>query len=358
MSDGNDDLAAIRRQPAQSGRLDYSEPSVLHDTTQKRLTLVPFYIPRTQGTDLSVKIVEERPSGKWGDKPKEISLDAAATGKLLAALRQYSVVSGAGREGDYLAIRVSDGNTELTGHDPASVARALISVLGQPGIAEHLTPGNLDQGFATAVRGAIRLQGMQTAVSELRGALDGGESDERVYQEWCERHTWAFGNAYVMRDDVREITTGDTLDLLLKQVLSGFRDLVELKRPDMDVLFCDKKHRNYYFASETSKAIGQCHRYLDHLHRYAEEGLLDHKEIVAYHPRAMIVIGRSIDWPDEQLKALHGLNSRLSGITVMTYDHLLAQGERLVEMLTLDENGSEGDSPNQASEDTHPWADR
>ena len=35
----------------------------------------------------------------------------------------------------------------------------------------------------------------------------------------------------------------------------------------------------------------------------------------------------------EQLKALHGLNLRFSGVTVMTYDQLLAQGERLVEML-------------------------
>jgi hypothetical protein len=36
-----------------------------------------------------------------------------------------------------------------------------------------------------------------------------------------------------------------------------------------------------------------------------------------------------------------GLNRRLSGIKIMTYDHLLAQGERLLEMLQHGSNESE-----------------
>jgi hypothetical protein len=137
-----------------------------------------------------------------------------------------------------------------------------------------------------------------------------------------------------MRDEVREISPGDHLDLLLPTVISGYRDIVELKRPDMPVLFYDEQHRNYYFSSDVSKAIGQCHRYLDVLQDAAAQGLRDHPEIVAYHPRAIIVIGRSVRWSKEQLRALHGLNSRLAGVTVMTYDQLLAHGERLIEMLS------------------------
>jgi hypothetical protein len=174
---------------------------------------------------------------------------------------------------------------------------------------------------------------MRSAVAQLRQFLDGGESSERVYQKWCEKHSWAFGNAYVMRDEVREISTGDTLDLMLPSVIAGYRDIVELKRPSMEVLLYDEPHQNYYFSSDVSKAIGQCHRYLDVLHEAASNGLRDHPEVVAYHPRAIVVIGRSIGWGEEQHRALHGLNRRLSGLTVMTYDHLLAQGERLVEML-------------------------
>lgn len=117
-------------------------------------------------------------------------------------------------------------------------------------------------------------------------------------------------------------------------VISGYRDIVELKRPDVPVLLYDTAHRNFYLSADVSKAIGQCHRYLDVLQEVAAVGLRDHPEVVAYHPRAIIVVGRSAGWSAEKLRALHGLNSRLSGVTVMTYDQLLAQGERLVEILS------------------------
>lgn len=59
----------------------------------------------------------------------------------------------------------------------------------------------------------------------------------------------------------------------------------------------------------------------------------DYPEIVAYHPRAAVVIGHSHGWKPARERALHGLNSRMVGISVMTYDHVLAQGERLLTML-------------------------
>lgn len=179
---------------------------------------------------------------------------------------------------------------------------------------------------------------MQVAVAELRENLDREENDEHVYQQWCQNHSWAFGSAYVVNDEVRNITASDNLDLLLPTVIAGYRDLVELKRPDMSVLRYDSAHRNHYWSSDVSKAIGQCHRYLDVLHEVAASGLRDHPEIVAYHPRAIIVIGRSNQWRDAELRALYGLNHRLSSVTVMTYDQLLAQGERLLSIVTPGNN--------------------
>ena len=49
---------------------------------------------------------------------------------------------------------------------------------------------------------------------------------------------------------------------------------------------------------------------------------------------ATIVIGRSFGWSEDETKALHGLNSRMSSIRIITYDHLLAQGESLVDYLS------------------------
>lgn len=250
-------------------------------------------------------------------------------------------------------IRVANGEANLTGHDPQELVGALTKVLSQSELLGHLSSTELTHELSTALRGSIRLSEMRSAVAELRSNLTRGEAVEQTYQAWCEKHCWAFGSAYVVRDEVRGITTGDNLDLMLPNVIAGYRDIVELKRPDKDVLLYDAAHKNHYFSADVSRAIGQCHRYLDLLHEAARHGLLDHKEVVAYHPRATIVIGRSNEWSDEQQRALHGLNQRMHGISVMTYDHLLAQGERLIEMMSPSD-GDE-DAETSADDDDIPW---
>jgi Domain of unknown function (DUF4263) len=135
---------------------------------------------------------------------------------------------------------------------------------------------------------------------------------------------------YQKPDEVRDIAVGDTVDFLLP-TLVGHRDLVELKRPDMGVLGSDRTHRNYYWSRDTAMAIGQCTRYLEQLQQLR---LRDHPEIVAHHPRATVVIGRSTGWTDEQVRALVSLNARLNGITVNTFDLLSKQAERLLEIVT------------------------
>ncbi|MEF9908515.1 hypothetical protein [Streptomyces sp. P9-A2] len=57
-------------------------------------------------------------------------------------------------------------------------------------------------------------------------------------------------------------------------------------------------------------------------------------DIVAYHPRAVVVIGRSHDWGETKLHALHGLNSRMHGITGMTYDRLISPCHALLSHVT------------------------
>lgn len=328
----------INRRPASSGRLSYSDPVVLHETSRSRVVFVPFYIPHSDHEELAGKIQTYKRGSPPDDwllvDDKSISLKEPAIRALMRALRMHlEAVDEA--DGDYLLVRIEEGVARLGDHDPVAVANALTSVLAQREILNHVRNTNLTDELARAFRGAIRLKEMQSAVAELRVHLEQGDRQESIYQNWCSSHPWAFGNAYVFHDeDVRTISPHDQLDVMLSNVIAGYRDLVELKRPDMSVINYDEGHRNYFFSSDVSRAIGQCHRYLDVLHHAAERGLLDHPEIIAYHPRATIVIGRSNDWDQDKQRALHGLNSRLSGIRVMTYDHLLAQGERLVSILS------------------------
>lgn len=340
VSDDKDaDAIPIMVRTARSGKVDYADAVVLHQSKVYRIRCVPHFVRRTQGTKLSIKLIAEKfrqAPYDWDiDESRTLTLNEDAARSLLRMLRQHLAVAEHDTKGDFIAIRVTDGQAHLaSGYTPETVAQALVNVLGQADIVRHLSSRELGSELVGAFRTAIRLQELRDAVATLRAHLDEERVDEAVYQDWCERHTWAFGNAYVVRDEVRDISTGDRLDLMLPTVIAGYRDIVELKRPNMEVLIHDVAHKNYYFAAEVSKAIGQSHRYLDVLHEEAAKGLRDHPEIVAYHPRATIVIGRSKDWSTDKLRALHGLNRRMHGIAIITYDQLLAQGERLVEVLS------------------------
>jgi hypothetical protein len=334
--DGKGGVQKVVRKTASSGKLDYAPLVVLHETSRTKLQALAWFIPHSDRTEFSLKLQGflRNKDGPWrDDAAKTMTLSEDASIHLFQFLRAHLPLTSQSEGGEFILVRVANGEASLEGHDPGELVAALTKVLSQRELVEHLAQTELTHELAGALRGSIRLTEMRAAVEQLRSNLNDGQSSEQVYQQWCEDHCWAFGNAYVVRDDIRSISTGDKLDLLLPSVIAGYRDIVELKRPDKEVLNYDTAHKNYYFSSEVSKAIGQCHRYLDILHQAARDGLLDHKEVVAYHPRATIVIGRSGQWTDEQQRALHGLNRRMHGISVMTYDHLLAQGERLVDMM-------------------------
>lgn len=335
----NDDFTVTSRKASlYNPKVDHSETAVLKDNSKTRVEAVLFYIPHNTGPDeLSCKITTYRKSPNSAYPipvdEKSISLDHESCEKL-------SKLIGSGLKlrnedaGDYLVVRLSDGTVDYSDLSPELVAKALIAALEDKTIVEHLRAVELTNEFVSAIKTSIHLAEMRSAISVLRGLLDSGEIRESFYQEWCFNNSWAFGSAYIVRDKVRNISTGDSVDMLLPRLMSGYRDIVELKSPKFEVLHFDDSHRDYYFSAEVSKVIGQCHRYLDVLSEEASGGLRDHSEIVSYCPRAIVVIGRSHIWDEEKRKALHGLNSRLNGIQIMTYDNLLAQCEQLLSVVS------------------------
>ncbi len=332
-------MNTIRRRPARSGRVSYSDPLILHETNKRRIVLVPFFIKHDSGQpELAAKVVTylKNPFGFIESQEKSVTLQEPAARLLLKHLSDHLAVASESEDGNYILLRIAEGTAHFGHHDLAVIAATLTKALSQSEIVQHLQRTELSSQLVSALKSAIRLNEMRAATAQLRNMLDSDVTEELAYQHWCDQHIWAFGNAYVLKDSVREITPSDHIDIMLSTIMAGYREIIELKRPDMDVLQYDSRHRNFYFSSELSKAIGQYHRYLDVLHEVAAEGLRDHPEIVAYHPRATIVIGRSSDWNKSKLRALHGFNQRLSGISVMTYDHLLHQGERLVQLFNAE----------------------
>lgn len=336
MQDENNTPVNFVRKTARSKQVDYTQPVILHETSKSRWQLIPWYVKRTTGTETSIRLECYKKRSRADDwalaDSRTVTLPEQAVRRLVS--RASALFNIANEDaGEFVVIRVQEGIAQLGEHSPATVAKAIMGALGQPEIVQHLSGLEINEEIVRALKQSIRLTSMQQAVLQLRAALDTGETAEQIYQEWCEEHFWAFGNAYIVRENVRRLSASDQADAILRHTATGMRDIVELKRPNMAVLRYDKDHRNFFFASDVSQAIGQCHRYLDVFSDEGRHGLRDFEEVIAYHPRAVIVIGRSNDWTSDQQRALHGLNSRLHGITVMTFDHLLHQAERLIEIL-------------------------
>jgi hypothetical protein len=330
MSTDESPPGVVRKQRSRSGLVDFADQVILHATRSARIVLVPIFIPHaSRPPGLTLKLVRQRIRWTGDDEPDtEINLDEGASQQLLADLPRLAELSGH-PNGDYLVVPI-EGDFKIGAVPPDVVASALVRVLSDAEIATRFAASELTEELVKSLRSNLRLRDLQAAVEELRQYLAVGITDEATFQRWCRLHGWVFGISYQEPDEVREIAVGDTVDFLLP-TLVGYRDLVELKRPDMPVLSYDRDHRNYFWSRDTAMAIGQCARYLEQLQ---ETRLRDQPEIVAHHPRATVVIGRSAGWPDEQVRALVSLNARLTGITVLTFDLLLMQAERLLEIVT------------------------
>lgn len=167
----------------------------------------------------------------------------------------------------------------------------------------------------------------KAAVAELKTLLS-SQTDEQVYQQWFENHPWIFGTHYVGRLDLRRIGLHEISDMVM-QTTDGYLDLVELKRPNLEVLRLDRSRQTYYFNADVAVAIAQCANYItkteENRHQLAQvEGAFFLK------PRARIIIGHDTGWDKQRRDALRTLNGSLHFIEVWTYDQLVAMAERMV----------------------------
>lgn len=333
----------VKVQKAKSEKTNWLKRTI-YKSKNREVTVVVNLIPHNSGrTGVVIKILRgmwsaaEDGSKKWVED--ELSLDEASTENLLEAMQSAFEVGG--RQGRFLVVPVDGSSPDIATLEKDEVAKAIQSLLASPGAIDFFAEGAVDVELTKALQATFRLKDIRRAVQELEELLKDRSRPEQDFQNWCNRHPWAFGNGYVGADAVRRISNIQNVDILLPTVLSGFRDVVELKKADAPVVLQDPSRKHYHFGPEVNKAIGQITYYLEALHDNAKNGLLGNEQVVAYYPSGIIVIGSSQAWSTAEHKALARLNGRLSGIVVMTYDHLLERARRVVRLL---------DSPEEAAQ--------
>jgi hypothetical protein len=151
---------------------------------------------------------------------------------------------------------------------------------------------------------------------------------EKIFQNWIESNLWVFGIDYIKKHDSRKIALFSEGDLLMESV-DGYLDLIELKRPKHELFRFDENHKCFYPHTSLSQVIGQSLFYLQKLQDYK---LNIEKEYVVkvIMPRVKIIIGRNINFKDEEKDSLRMLNSNLNSIQIITYDDLVQFGKLIL----------------------------
>jgi Domain of unknown function (DUF4263) len=322
MADAPPGGIVVRSRATREKRVSKIEPVELYRSTHRVITFMGIDVARTKGPELHGKLVE-RDAKDHEVIHAAITLPPASMVTLAEVLNSIDAV----REAGTVVVIPAEGEA------PVGQLRDIVNRL-----ASHPTLlDELDEDTITKLDSGLhemrRLAAMRAALGELDALLDGGVGDEAKYQDWCWRNGWAFGIEYRERDQTRTIAAEDRVDILMPR-LTGYRDVIELKRADTPPVLADRERGTWYWSSEATRAISQTLRYADILAEEAEHGLRDHPEIVAYFPIGTVVMGRSGGWGPDERKWLVRLNAALHGVHVMTYDDLRAQAARMLEVVS------------------------
>lgn len=154
------------------------------------------------------------------------------------------------------------------------------------------------------------------------------------WQSWIYQNTWLYGANYLKALEKKKVGFDQIPDYLFLTT-DGFLDILEIKIPEKIIIRKDSSHAgSYFWDNELSKAIGQIVNYLYQIELHQLEIAKNLKkigiEVMTIKPRAIILVGRSEEWSEEEKEALRKLNFSLHGIEVLTYDQLLDRGKRLI----------------------------
>lgn len=120
------------------------------------------------------------------------------------------------------------------------------------------------------------------------------------------------------------------------EAYDGFLDVVEIKRPGGGLRFWASglDHGNPVPSQDLVKAITQASRYIFEVEREANSVKFLNKVdgVRTVKPRCILIFGRSCDWSADQAEAYRILNASFHNLTIMTYDHVLARAQRILDL--------------------------
>lgn len=271
------------------------------------------------------------------NSPSKFPLDSTETHKAFDHLVNLYQISQDGVHRGKEYVRMTDPNEWIqVGSRRAELITKLVEgehgeevweelVKLQPGLSSKLAAARIHDERTKA------LQEFELTINESR--------DENYWKKFLKDNRWMFGNANIGIIEEGRLDIKHIADIPF-EVAGGFMDIVELKRPDLPfwTQTADKKNALYRKKFlmphwELDGAISQTANYI----LQAEKNVSDSDFLITHgvkplKPRGLVVHGRSNEWDDREWSEFRLLNDRLHGIQVMTFDHLLEQARRSLDL--------------------------
>lgn len=256
-------------------------------------------------------------------------------------------------EGEYVVINTSDFNPDETqslidtlvkGEDRLKLLFQLMEIASDDENANALEQIALEKpAQAKYFADALNLAQKSQVLGKFEKMVE-QKLDEPEYQKFLEKHNWIFGSEYSAMIEDRELMMQGRLDFPMRRTADGYLEIIELKRPDHE-LFRKSKQR-YIEQAKLVDAINQ----VDDYQKRVEENWQALKKKYPYlhveKVRGKVIIGRSYGLCEKEKTALRRLNARLHGIEVITFDQLIANAQRMLDILAQEgtsEPSSSGD---------------
>lgn len=283
------------------------------------------------------------------------------------ALVEESIVIGGDAEG---AIPLAEFNellanfpttTELTHYANARISRVLKDYLGTMSDAQIKLDRLLNKKRSIPAASRIKFledyepRKFEYVRDELQKMLKDAESySERDWQKLIVGFLLLIFPKYIavlenlqVKDFYSDPTKAKDryIDLTLVDA-NGTIDIVEIKKPFANCLLSRVKYRdNYTPRTELSGSVMQVEKYIFHLNKWGRDGeqeILKKRsaelppgfEIKVTNPQAMIILGRDIDFADDQKFDFEIIKRKYANIIdIMTYDDLLRRLENIISMI-------------------------
>lgn len=276
----------------------------------------------------------------------KFSLDSTQTYELSQALQDaYPIGAEKIASGKRTVLRgVDRDEITITDKNKTKILSQLSSQLSEEDIHEWLS-SNVS-AISTDLALARLYHSRKNQIVEFKKALERDE-DEKFWQKFLKENSWMFGAACIDILSERRVDIHHSTDFPIK-IEGGFMDIVEIKTPASPfwTLTRDKslyKYRDKFLIpnSQLQGALAQTTKYILQAEKQvdSQDYISDHDGIVPLKPRGLIVHGRSKGWGKNEWEAFRLLNDELHNIQVITFDHLLKQGERMLSVMQIpDEN--------------------